>query len=130
VRDQGDGPGAGVVLGIVPLGLVGGGGGLFALYRRRSKRQPDEPGIVEDPPFVPRLESLADPLLEAIASSARADGRRGGSKKPLLDDEEPSPAWVKRLDAEINVLADLRAAPSPPPHDRTAATVGDQSLSA
>ena len=86
--------------------------------------------MADDPLSLVHLEVLADPLLEAMASSARADGRRGGSKKGPQDGHPPVATWVKRLDAEINVLADLRDVPSPPPHEQTNHHVGDRSVSA
>jgi hypothetical protein len=89
----------------------------FARYRRRN-RAPDEPMIGASPGSLIPLEGLVDPLLEAMATSARAQGRRGGSTKQVDDAAPPVSAWVRRLDAEINGLVDLRAIPTPPPHER------------
>ena len=124
--DQGGGSG----LGFIAFGLIGGGGVFLVLYGRRRRRQPDEPRMADDQRSLVHLEVLADPLLEAMASSARAAGGRGGSKKGPQDGHPPVATWVKRLDAEINVLADLRDVPSPPPHEQTNHHVGDRSISA
>jgi hypothetical protein len=132
--------GGGLAIGLVALGLIGGGGALFfVFYRRRRGTQPDEP-LVSDDLTIAHLEVFADPLLEAMASSARSEERRGRPKKRLEEGKQPVSAWVRRLDSEINVLTDLRTVPSPPPHDRSAdvsvgpagpaSPAGDQSASA
>lgn len=97
----------------------------------RRKRDEDAPGTDPDDrapnapaPHLPTLGMFEDPLLEAMAVSARANGRgirtgRGseaGMRKP--PDSTHVATWVKRLDADMQVMADLQAAPSPPPHRR------------
>ena len=119
----------GVPIGLFGLALLGGTGLLFALYRRR-KRAPDEPAIDAASGSLTPLEGFTDPLLEAMASSARAKGRRVGSRKGADDADPPVSTWVRRLDAEINGLVDLRAIPAPPPHERGDSAVGDSSISA
>jgi hypothetical protein len=128
VSAQRNGIGQGAMLGII-IAVACGGGLLFALYRRRIARPLQEPAIAADPVYVPRLEVLADPLLEAMASTARAKRPRKASTKALIDDEPRVAAWVKRLDAEINTLADLRASPSPPPHDPVDTSAGSRTQS-
>lgn len=119
----------GVSIGLIGLGLLGGAGVFFALYRRR-KRAPDEPMIGATPGSLTPVEGFADPLLEAMASSARAKGRRVGFTKQADDAGPPVSTWVRRLDAEINGLVDLRAIPTPPPHERGDGAVGDRPISA
>lgn len=102
------------------VGLFGGGGILFGLARRR--RSPaDEPENVEPRRHVPAPGAFADPLLEAMAVTARASGPRTESRAAPGADGRRAAAWVRRLDAEINVMADLKAAPTPPPHVRDGA---------
>jgi hypothetical protein len=120
--------GGGAPIGLIGLALVCGGGVFLALYRRRGGR-PDEP-VSRDPGSPTHIEVLADPLLEAMASSARAGGRRVGSGKRTDHGGPPVNSWVRRLDAEINGLVDLRALASPPPHERDEDVVSDEPRSA
>jgi hypothetical protein len=109
--------------------MVFGGGLMVAVSRRRGRRRSNELAIDDPLPF-PQFDVLADPLLEAMASSARANGGRHGSKKGLPVGEASVATWVKRLDAEINAMSDLHAAPSPPPHGRYPDPDADQTLTA
>jgi hypothetical protein len=126
VSDQGNGGGLAAVLGLT-IALVCVGGLFLALYRRRSRPSLEEPAIAADPVDLPHLDVLADPLLEAMASSARARRPGNASKRAPTDAEPRVPTWVERLDAEINTLVDLRASPSPPPHDPIDGPAGDGS---
>ncbi|MDO8485324.1 MAG: hypothetical protein Q7S35_10325 [Candidatus Limnocylindrales bacterium] len=102
---------------MVVLGLLGAGAVAFAVFRRRTDEQNAEPITRDDPASspdpMPWAGNLDDPLLEAMASTAKQRGRRGAIP-PGADTPTPIATWVKRLDAEINVLADLAALPAPP----------------
>jgi len=97
----------------------------------RRKRDQDPTGAGPDDrvpnapaPHLPVLGMFEDPLLEAMAVSARATGRGIRAGRGSEAGMRPPPdgthvaTWVKRLDADIQVMADLQAAPSPPPHRR------------
>jgi hypothetical protein len=112
---------------MLTVGLLGGGFLLIAARRRHPRSDPAL--ALADAPDVPSLELLSDPLLEAMASRARDDGRHTRLKS-YLDDGPAIPAWVQRLDGEVNALADLKARPEPPPHDRRVMDATDESLPA
>jgi hypothetical protein len=86
------------------------------MFRRRTDDENAQPTTRVD------LESadpsswaggLNDPLLEAMATSARQRGRRAAIPQGP-DTPTAIASWVKRLDAEMNVLADLADLPASP----------------
>ena len=105
---------SGAPLAIVALALALASGALLRVARRR---RPDSTssGVVGNPDELfgsPAAEpvTLNDPLLGAIAERRRQRGA-APSVEPASELGEIVPLWVQRLDAHINVLADLAGDP-------------------
>jgi hypothetical protein len=123
-----------MLLAMAALGLLGAGAVAIAMLRRRTDEENAEPTTRNDPASspdpMPSMGTLDDPLLAAMASTAKQRGRRGAIP-PDAGTPTPIAAWVKRLDAEINVLVDLAAVPASPTGRQTPTRPGDdKSLSA
>lgn len=117
-----EGASTGIAYAAAALAALGGGFLAFAIARRRRRSgdavAADAPNVV---PFLltdasSHADLLADPLLEAMASTARASGRGGRSGVAAGGGAPVTPAWVQRLDADVAGLADRQHAPAPPPH--------------
>lgn len=106
---------SGAPLAIVALALALAGGAVLLLVARRRRSGSTSSDVVGNTHQLfgsPAAEPVTgnDPLLGAIAARRRQRGA-AASVEPASELGEIVPLWVQRLDAHINVLADLAGDP-------------------
>ncbi len=113
-------PRAALTTGLIGLAVATCLGGLALAFAKR--RRPSPVVVVEAESrsragwspagFRPEMAMLDDPLLAAIAKSAT---ERTGRVAAPSDTAARTPAWVRRLDADINNLSDEASRRERPP---------------